>query len=95
MKGEAFRDNRVVTSLDARDEPGLQGNAAFAREVRGVTGAAQQSLHLARPLLFLDLDERLQLAKVMRVAQGVQHAGHGVVGLPVIVHDNARDAGEQ
>ena len=95
MKGEARRDNRVVTSLDAGDEARLEGNAALAREVGGVAGSAQQSLHLARPVLFLDLDERLQLAKVMCVTQRVQHAGHRVVGLPVIVHDNAHDAREQ
>ena len=48
VKGEAHRDNRVVAALDAGDEARLQGNATFAREVRGVTGAAQQALHLAR-----------------------------------------------
>ena len=56
-----------------------------------MTGAAQEPLHFARPLLFLDLDERLQLAHVMGVAQGVQHARHGVIGLPVIVDDDAGD----
>ena len=40
VKGEAHRDNRVVAALDAGDEALLQGNATFAREVRGVTGAA-------------------------------------------------------
>jgi hypothetical protein len=38
-----------------------------------VTGAAQQPLHLARPLFFLDFDERLQFAQMMSIAQGVQH----------------------
>lgn len=92
MKSQAFSDNRVVASLDARDEARLQRNAALSREIRGVTGAEQQSLHLARPVLLLDFDERLQFAKMMRVTHRVQHASHRVVRFPVIVHDNAGKA---
>jgi hypothetical protein len=71
----------------------------LAREVRGMTGEAQQSLHLARPVFLLavfllDFDERFQLAEMMRIAQRVKNAGHRVVGLPVVVHDNPGDAGE-
>ena len=69
----------------------FEGSSSFACEICRVTGAAQEPLHFARPLLFLDLDERLQLAHVMGVAQGVQHARHGVIGLPVIVDDDAGD----
>ena len=74
--------------------PGFRGTPALAREVRGMTGEAQQSLHLARPVFLLDFDERFQLAEMMRIAQRVKHAGHRVVGLPVVVHDNPGDAGE-
>ena len=56
-----------------------------------MTGAAQHPLHFARPVFFLDFDESLQFAQVMGVAQGVQHARHRVVGLPVIVDDDAGD----
>ena len=33
-----------------------------------MTRPAQQALHLARPVLFLDLDQRLQFAQMVRVA---------------------------
>ena len=89
MEGQPFGENGVVTALETFDEPRLQRNAPFSRSVRDVTGAAQQPLHLARPLFFLDFDESLQFAQVMRIAQGVQHAFHRVIGLPVIVNDDA------
>ena len=60
-----------------------------------MTGAAQQALHLARPVFLLDLDQRLEFAQVMGVAQGVQHALHRVVGLPVVMHDDADDVRQQ
>jgi hypothetical protein len=66
----AFRDLTLTTF----DQLRLHRNAPFSRSVRSVTGAAQQPLHLARPLLFLDLDESLQFAQMMGNAQGVQHA---------------------
>ena len=69
VKSQARHNNRIVSSLDARNEARLQVKAALPREVCGVTGAAQQALHLARPILLLDFDERLQFAKVMRVIQ--------------------------
>ena len=49
VKGEAHRDNRVVAALDAGDEALLQGNATFAREVRGVTGAGVTSVASGAP----------------------------------------------
>ena len=91
MEGQPFGENGVVTTLETFDEPRLHSNAPFSRSVRGVTGAAQQPLHLARPLFFLDFDESLQFAQVMGIAQGVQHALHRVIGLPVIVNDDAGD----
>ena len=91
MEGQPFGDDGIVTSLDQGDQRRLRRPSSFACEIRRVTGAAQEPLHFARPLLFLDLDERLQLAQVMGVAQGVQHARHGVIGLPVIVDDDAGD----
>ena len=95
MEDQPFGENGVVTTLETFDEPRLQSNAPFSRSVRGVTGAAQQPLHLARPLFFLDLDESLQLAQVMGIAQGMQHALHRVIGLPVIVNDDAGDIRQQ
>ena len=91
MEGEPLGENGVVTTLTTFDQLRLQRNAPFSRSVRGVTRAAQQPLHFARPRLFLDLDESLQFTQMMGIAQGVQHALHRVVGLPVIVNDDAGD----
>ena len=74
MEGQSFGDDGIVTSLDQGDQRRLRRPSSFACEICRVTGAAQEPLHFARPLLFLHLDERLQLAHVMGVAQGVQHA---------------------
>ena len=95
VEGQPFGDDDIVTSLDQADQRRLRRPSSFACEIRRVTGAAQEQLQFARPLLFLDLDERLQLAQVMGVAQGVQHARHGVIGLPVIVDDDAGDIGQK
>jgi len=64
----AFRDDRVVTSLDQRDEARRQRRILFAGGVRGMAGAAQQTRQLARPDFLLDLDQRLKFAQVTRVA---------------------------
>ena len=60
-----------------------------------MAGTAEQPLHLARPAFLLDLDQGLQLSKVMGVAQRMVHALHREVRLPVVVHDDAGDAIEQ
>ena len=70
MEGEPLGDNGVVTALTTFDQSRLQRNAPFSRSVRGMTRAAQQPLHFARPRLFLDLDESLQFAQMMGIAQG-------------------------
>src|SRR3954466_10272449 len=56
---------------------------------------AWQALHPARPVLLFDLDQRLEFAQMMRVAQRVPHAGHRVVRLPVVMHDDAGSVGQQ
>ena len=54
VEGEPFGDDGVVAALEPPDcdpgvdEAGLQEDAALAREIGGVTGKAQQALHLAR-----------------------------------------------
>jgi hypothetical protein len=73
MEGQPFGENGVVTTFETFDESRSQSNAPFSCSIRDVTGAAQQPLHLARPLFFLDFDERLQFAQMMSIAQGVQH----------------------
>ena len=90
MEGHAYGENGIVTSLDQCDQRRLQRRASLACEICRVTGASQESLHFARPTLSRS-DESLQLAQVMGVAQGVQHAWHRVIGLPVIMDDDAGD----
>jgi hypothetical protein len=91
VKGEALPDDGVVAPLYQRYETGLERGVALAREIGRVTGATQQRLHLARPIFLLDVDQRFQLAQMMRIAQSVQHIGHRVIRLPMIMHDDAAD----
>jgi len=69
MECQAVHQDGVITSLEQSDQARLQRHAALTRQVAGVAGAAQQALHPARPVLFFDLDQRLQFAQMMRVAQ--------------------------
>jgi hypothetical protein len=38
------------------------------REIGGMTGAAQHSLHLAGPVFLLDLDQRLEFTQMVGIA---------------------------
>ena len=95
MEGQAIRDNGVVTPLDQGDQSRLQRHVLRACEVHRMAGPAQQPLHPARPVLLLDLDQRLQFAQMVRVAQRMQHAFQRVVGMPMVVHDDAAEVGQQ
>ena len=46
MKAEPFGDDGIVTSLDQGDQRRLRRPSSFACEIRRVTGAAQEALHL-------------------------------------------------
>ena len=50
MECPPFGQDDVVTTLEAFDEQQLQRNAPFSREIRRMTGAAQQPLHFVRPV---------------------------------------------
>ena len=92
VEREALGQDGIVAPLEQRDEARRQRRlATFPRQIGGVAAAAQQPLHLARPVLLLDLDQRLEFAQVMGIAQRVLDALQGVIGFPVVVH---RDAGE-
>src|SRR6516165_2095257 len=45
-----------------------QWPAALPREIGGMTGAAQHSLHLACPVFLLDLDQRLEFTQMVGIA---------------------------
>ena len=95
VKADALGRDGVPPSSEAFDEARLQRHAPLPGEVCRVAGTAEQPLHLARPAFLLDLDQGLQLSKVMGVAQRMVHALHREVRLPVVVHDDAGDAIEQ
>jgi hypothetical protein len=89
VKGQAFGNDGVVAPTDEIDEA-LTGGLLFGPcQVFGMAGAAEQNLHLPRPVLVFDLDQRLQFAQVMSVAQCVHHVLYGVAGLPVVMNHNA------
>ena len=77
MERQAVGEDRVETSLDQHDETRPHGYALLAREVGRMAGAPQQTLHLARPVLSLDLDQRLQFAQVVAL--------HSACSTPFIV----------
>src|SRR3954469_20657088 len=69
MECQTVRQDRVIPSLEQCDQTRLQRHAPLARQVARVAGAAQQALHPARPVLLLELAQRLQFPQLMRVAQ--------------------------
>src|SRR5215213_8065264 len=95
MERQALGEDSVITSLDAGDQGRLERHAPVARQIGGMAGAAQQALHPARPVLLLDLDQRLEFPQVVRVAQRMQYACQRVVRLPVVMHDDAGDIRQQ
>ena len=74
MECQAIGDNGLVTPFDQRNQCRLQQHILLACEVHGMAGAPQQPLHPARPVLPLDLDQGLQFAQMVRVAQRMPHA---------------------
>ena len=95
VEGDALGDNGFKPALDSGDQARFQRAAPLARQIGGVAGPAQQALHRARPALLFDLDQGLEFAQVVGVAQRVQNALHRVIRLPVIVNDDPADAREQ
>ena len=62
-----------------RDQARLERHTLLTCKIGRVACAAQQALHLARPVFLFDLDQRLQLTQMVGIAQSVQHAGHLVI----------------
>src|ERR1035437_1156989 len=95
VEGEALGEDGVITALEAFEHAGLERDAAVARAVGHPRGAAQQPLHLACPVFLLDVDQGLEFAQVMGIAESMEHSRHRIVGLPVVVHDRADDIRQQ
>ena len=60
-----------------------------------MTGSPQHMLHLPRPVFFLDFDQCLKFAQIVRIAQRVQNAFQRMVPLPMIVDDDAQNLFQQ
>ena len=56
------------------------------RDPRHTPGPKQMTLHAPRPVLLVELHQRLQLPQVMRVAKRMLHTRHRPIALPVVVH---------
>src|SRR3954468_8675268 len=69
VEREPLGDDDVIAAPELVDKAGVERHAPG--EMGGMTGAAQQALHPARPLFLLDVDQRLEFAQVMGVAQGM------------------------
>src|ERR1700694_4231204 len=95
MEGKTLRHDGVVAPLDNGDQSRFERDATLAGEIDGVAGPAQQNLHLARPVLVIELDQRLSCPQMMSVAQGMQHVLHRVIGLPVVMDYDADHAGQE
>jgi hypothetical protein len=63
MKGAAFGEESVVSSVDEVDQPRAQGRASVTRQICRAAGPAQQLLQLACPVF--DLDQGLQFAQMV------------------------------
>src|SRR4051794_13779614 len=95
VEREPLGDDDVIAAPELVDKAGVERHAAVPSEMGGMTGAAEQALHPARPFFLLDVDQRLEFAPVMGVAQGMQHPFHLVVGFPVVMHDDAHNVRQQ
>jgi hypothetical protein len=89
MKGQPAPDDGVV----AFDQGAQHGRRQEVRPLGAGVGHAGVGLdekvaHLPRPLFLVDVDERLELAQVVGVAQRVAHAGQPIVGLEVVMDDD-------
>jgi len=78
MEGQPLGHEGVIATLDDRDHARFERDAALACEVDGMASASQQPVHLTRPGFLLDVDQGLEFAQMMGIAQGVKHALHGV-----------------
>jgi hypothetical protein len=55
VEREPLGDDDVIAASELVDKAGFERHAPVAGEMGGVTGAAQQALHLVRPLFLLDV----------------------------------------
>jgi hypothetical protein len=81
--GIVGRQDAVFVRVRQRHRTGRLGLANL------LVRRAQKLVHRAGPRLLLDLDERLEFAQVVGIAQGVLSTAQGVVWSEMIVHDDA------
>ena len=89
MEGEPAPDDGVV-AFDQRsqNERRQRRSALDVGAADGCVGLDEKVAHLPGPLLFVDVDQGLEFAQVMGVAQRVPDAGQRAIGFEVIVDDH-------
>jgi len=80
MEDPAPRSRWLIADVGCGRRNSPRGAARSRSKVgAGRPHGAAASLHLARPILLVDLDQRLQLAHMIRIAHGVKAHPHVVV----------------
>ena len=96
MQGEPHSQGGIIGRCDASLVGlGQRHGAARPGLTNQLVGRAQHGVHHPGPRLALDLDERLQFAQMVSVAQGMQGAAQGIVRLEMIVDDDALGHGSE
>jgi hypothetical protein len=88
VERQPLGDDDVIAAPELIDKAGVERHAAVPGEMGGMTGAAGA----ASGAPTLPSRCRLEFAQVMGVAQGMQHPFQRVVGLPVVMHDDAHNS---
>ena len=87
MQGEPFLDGLPGAIDEALHAPGFErGLARLPGLAHGLCGVDEEVAHGERPRLLVDVDERLEFAQMMGVAEGVIDVCEGGVGAEMIMH---------
>jgi len=90
MKGQAFADRRPVSLHEGFDVIGSERRrSGFARLAHGGVGGRRPVAPRRRPGLVVDLDQGLEFAPMMGVAQRVLDLGERAVRRESVMHDDA------
>ena len=95
VEGQCLGDDPVVLVPDPRHlDPG-NGIIIILGRVDNPKGAEQEPLPLASLVFLLDVDQGLEPAQIVGIAKHVLDHVVLIVGLPVVMHHNARQPRQQ
>ena len=90
MEGQTEANSGPIALDERREGLGRERRGAgLARRVDGGVGVQKHGAHEFGPGLVVELDESLQFAQDMRVAEGVIDRVHSAIRQEVVVHDDA------